>query len=581
MRWTSLFLAMVIAAITAFAGWWLADRPRPVTAEWDKPLASVSFAPFRRGESPLTRRYPTPAQVESDLKALAGRTEGIRTYTSREGLEVVPELAAKLGLKVTMGAWLGSDAGINDAEINALIAEANAHPDSIQRVIVGNEVLLRNDLSAEQLVAAIRKVKAAIKQPVSYADVWAFYLKNPQVAQEVDYVTIHILPFWEDEPMAVRGIEAHTMKVIDQIRAKFPGKPILIGEVGWPSIGRDRGPAVVDQANQASLVRQMANIAARQGFDYNIVEAFDQPWKSELENTVGAAWGILDEARQPKYPMTGPVPLVPDWQRRAMWAIALGALASLALGRRVDHPLAFGLAAQALSALLVTTIFHCLAVTFRPWQDYWLGLRIGLPALVYLASLIRLRDWLADPSLALQGAPAAFFGKAPVLARDPTRGQVWVVLSALYAIGWTVLLLADGRYRDIPEFDFSVPVAATLLLLGFRAVLARRQGGSLRAALSFDGLFPGRRSVATRLLAWLLPLSALAAMVSESAALLNGRDFTAAHPGLAEQLPYALAALIWNREMDLWAAMLLLWSLPFILSRHPVEAPAKGGRHQG
>jgi len=558
---------MVIAAIAAFAGWWLANRPRPVQAEWDKPLASVSFAPFRRGESPLTKRYPSPAQVESDIKSLVGRTEGIRTYTSREGLEVVPELAAKYGLKVTLGAWLGRDAGINDAETNALIAEANAHPDSVQRVIVGNEVLLRRDLTAEQLIAQIRKVKAAIKQPVSYADVWAFYLQNPEVGREVDYITIHILPFWEDEPMAVRDIEAHSMDVIDQIRAKFPGKPILIGEVGWPSLGRDRGPAVVDQTNQADLVRQIANIAARHGFDYNIVEAFDQPWKSELENTVGAAWGILDEARQPKFPMTGPVPPVPDWRIRAHWAVGLGLVMTLLFGGRVRFPLAFAVAAQILAALLVTGIFHDVAVSFRPWQNYWLALRIGLPVLVFLASLIRLRDWLADPSLVLQGAPAAFFGKAPILARDPWRGQVWLVLSAFYAVGWTGFLLFDGRYRDIPEFDFAVPVAATLLLLAFRAVLAKSQGGGIRAALAFDGLFPGRRSVATRLLAWLLPISAFAAMLSESLALLDGRDFAAMHPSFADQLPYALTALVWNREMDLWAVMLLLWSLPFLLSR--------------
>ena len=558
---------MLIAVIAAFAGWWLADRPRAVEAEWDKPLASVSFAPFRRGESPLTKRYPSPAQVESDIKSLVGRTEGIRTYTPREGLEVVPELAAKYGLKVTLGAWLGRDAGINDAETNAMIAEANAHPDSIQRVIVGNEVLLRKDLTAAQLIAQIRKVKAAIKQPVSYADVWAFYLQNPEVGQEVDYITIHILPFWEDEPMAVKDIEAHSMDVIDQIRAKFPGKPILIGEVGWPSLGRDRGPAVVDLVNQASLVRQIANIAARHGFDYNIVEAFDQPWKSELENTVGGSWGIFDEARKPKFAMTGPVKLVPDWHNRAHWAMALGALATLLLAGRTKSPLAFAMAAQALSAVLVTTIFHALAVTFQPWQDYWLVLRIGLPALIFLATMIRLRDWLSDPTLALQGAPAAFFGKAPILARDPWRGQVWLVLSALYAVGWTGFLLFDGRYRDIPEFDFAVPVAATILLVWVRLALAFSQGGSLRAALAFEGLFPGRRSLATRILAWLLPISAFAAMLSESLALLDGRDFTAMHPALSDQLPYALNALIWNREMDLWAAMLLVWSVPFILSR--------------
>jgi len=570
MRWIRFLAAILCAAIAAEAVWWLADRPHPLAAEWNKPLASVSFAPFRRGESPLTGIYATPAQIESDLRALVGRAYGLRTYTAREGLEIVPDIAEKLGLKVTFSAWLGRDAGINESEINALIAAANAHPSAIQRVIVGNEVLLRKDLTPAQLIAAIRKVKAAVKQPVSYADVWAFYLQYPEVGRELDYITIHILPYWEDEPSPVQDEEAHIMSIVDQIRATFPGKPILIGEAGWPSMGRDRGPAAVSLVNEARFVREMANIAARHGFDYNIVEAFDQPWKAALENTVGASWGILDEARQPKFAMTGPVQAVPDWQSRAVVAILLGAVATILFGRHlVAFPamLAFGLSAQFFSWLLVTTVFHTVAVSFQPWQFYWLPVRIGLPALLFFAAMARCRDWLQDPSVALQGAPAAYFGKAPILARDPWGGQVWMVLGAVYAVAWTLLLLFGGRYRDIPDFDFALPVGAMLLLPALRLILALRQGGRARAALAFDGLFPGRRSVATQALAWLLPLTAAAACLSESLALGRGVDFVAMHPRLSDQLPYLLRALVWNREMDLWAAMLLVWSVPFIMAR--------------
>ena len=121
----------------------------------------------------------------------------------RLGLEVVPELARKHGLQVTMGAWLSSKLDKNEAEVNSLIALANRYPDTITRVIAGNEVLLRRDLPVEELARQIDRVKAAVRQPVTYADVWEFWAQFPELARHVDVVTIHILPYWEDEPLGV------------------------------------------------------------------------------------------------------------------------------------------------------------------------------------------------------------------------------------------------------------------------------------------------------------------------------------------------------------------------------------------
>src|SRR6201996_5941697 len=159
MSFLRLIAAILVAAIAAGAVWWFADRPVPVAAEWSKPLSSLSFAAYRRGESPITGVYPTPAEVEQDMKILVGRTNGIRTYTVHEGLEQVPALAEKYGLKLTLGCWLGRDLANNEKEITALIDQANAHPDSVQRVMVGNEVLLRGDLTPDQLIDYIHRVK--------------------------------------------------------------------------------------------------------------------------------------------------------------------------------------------------------------------------------------------------------------------------------------------------------------------------------------------------------------------------------------------------------------------------------------
>lgn len=561
MPFLRLLAAVLVAGAAAGAVWWYADRPVPVAAEWSQPLSSVSFSPYRRGESPLTRVYPKPLEIEQDLATLVGRTKAIRTYTAREGLEVVPELAEKYGLKLTLGIWLGADRAINEQEIAAGIKQANDHPGAVQRVMVGNEVLLRHDLPPEELIAYIHRVKAAIKQPVSTADVWAFVLKYPEVGHELDFITVHILPFWDDEPVALDDVEQDTVKIIDRVRQAFPGKPILIGETGWPSVGRDRGPAVVNVAHEADFVRRMGNIAARYDFDYNIVEAFDQPWKSELENTVGAAWGLfgadrLHGAGVPKFPMAGPVTQVADWHVRARWSVALGVIAALLFARSLPGfaaMLIFAGAAQILSWLLVTTAFHTYQVSYRSWQYYWLVLRIGLPVLVFLALLARVKGRLAG------AACAAFW-----------RGRLWMALSAVYAVGWSLLLLYDGRYRDIPEIDFCVPVGGVLVLAAVNLI----RGAGWREALSLDGLFPGGHARFTAWLGWALAAAGVLSAVSEMVALAMGRDFIAAHPAISAQLPYLVKALVWNREMDLWAAMQLLWAMPFLLVRKPA-APIK------
>ena len=166
-------------------------------------LQSVSFAPYRPGQSPLTRTFPTPDQIEEDLKRLQGKVRAVRTYSTGENLEAVPQRAGKYGLKVWHGAWLNDNDKENLEQINLLIDHANKYKDTVERVIVGNEVLLRKELTANQLRRYIRQVKQRVSQPVTYADVWEFWMRNPSLADEVDFITIHILPYWEDVPIGL------------------------------------------------------------------------------------------------------------------------------------------------------------------------------------------------------------------------------------------------------------------------------------------------------------------------------------------------------------------------------------------
>ena len=215
---------------------------------------------------------------------MQGKTVAVRTYSSLEGLEAVPRLAGKYGLKVWAGAWLNSVERENLEQVAALIDHANRYPQSIERVIVGNEVLLRKDLDAQQLTRYIRMVKAAVKQPVTYADVWEFWLRNPELADEVDIVTVHLLPYWEDVPIGLSRrepdgqlrIEKHIVDIYQKVRRAFPNKRIVIGETGWPSMGRMRADARPGRVEQVTYFSIFKRLAEQHGFEYNFIEAFDR-----------------------------------------------------------------------------------------------------------------------------------------------------------------------------------------------------------------------------------------------------------------------------------------------------------------
>ena len=306
MRALVALLAFVVVTALNLLWWSWPNRPVEIAGWTTAPLQSVSFAPYRPGQSPLTRTFPTPDQIDDDLHRLQGKVRAVRTYSTGENLEAVPQRAGKYGLKVWHGAWLNDNEKENLEQVNLLIDHANKYKDTIERVIVGNEVLLRKDLTANELRRYIRQVKQRVTQPVTYADVWEFWLRNPSLADEVDFITIHILPYWEDEPIGLDrrepdgtpSIEKHIVDIYKKVQARFPDKKIVIGETGWPSDGRmrsDARPGRVEQVRYFSIFR---TIAEREKFDYNVVEAFDQYWKARQEGTVGAAWGLLDAQRQ-------------------------------------------------------------------------------------------------------------------------------------------------------------------------------------------------------------------------------------------------------------------------------------------
>jgi exo-beta-1,3-glucanase (GH17 family)/cellulose synthase/poly-beta-1,6-N-acetylglucosamine synthase-like glycosyltransferase len=317
-------VAAVLALLACVhAGVWALLRTEQAAPDFAAQLASVSYAPFVNSSHPDSGERPTAEQIRADLRAIAPYTRAIRTYSSTGGAEMVPPIAAEFGLKVTVGAWIDKNKERNEREIRSALDLAR-HNSNVNAIIVGNETMLRNETSAEDLIKLIQRVKRSSPVPVSTGEIWTAWIEHPELASAVDFIAAHILPYWAgfDASNAVD----RTFDEFNKLRRLHPGKRIVIAEFGWPSAGYNFHDANPGRFEQAAVIRDFVTRAEALGIEYNLIEAIDQPWKT-AEGGVGPYWGLLDSSRQAKFSWTGPI-TDPDYFKRAGLAVLLGLLLS-------------------------------------------------------------------------------------------------------------------------------------------------------------------------------------------------------------------------------------------------------------
>jgi exo-beta-1,3-glucanase (GH17 family)/cellulose synthase/poly-beta-1,6-N-acetylglucosamine synthase-like glycosyltransferase len=323
LKLSAVIVVALFAALT-FGLWAYMNKPIH-EPQWPAGgVQGMAFSPFREGQDPMIRSLPSPAEIDADLELLASASvRAVRTYSALDSLATIPDLAAKHKMLVSVGAWLDRARATNQAEINAAIDLANRNSNVI-RVFVGNEALLRGDLTVAELAVELDRVRDAVDQPVSTAEPWHVWVDNPELAQHVDFIGVHLLPYWEG--IAVEeaiDFLASRMEILEQA---FPGKPIVIAEAGWPSQGRTRGAADASTSHQALFLRRFLERAQQEGYVYYLMEAFDQPWKARYEGSVGAYWGIYDVERRAKFEFVEPIVRVAAWQTLAGISVAIAAL---------------------------------------------------------------------------------------------------------------------------------------------------------------------------------------------------------------------------------------------------------------
>ncbi len=485
MRLPAIFFALSALAIGA-AWWWLGAPvpmpPSPLAA--GEKLYCVSYAPFRGQQTPLiATTHIEPWQIDEDLGRLSRLTDCVRTYSTEHGLDQVPEIAKRHGLKVMQGLWLSGQAAKDRLRVEETIALARKFPDVIRSVVVGNEVLLRGEMTGEALAATIRGVKTQVPVPVTYADVWEFWLRHPEVQAAVDFVTIHILPYWEDFPISARDAAAHVDAIRAQVVARFPDKEILIGETGWPSAGRMREGALPSPANQARVIHEVLAAARRGNYRVNVIEAFDQPWKRALEGTVGGHWGFLDaDTREFKFAWGQALSNHPRAGWQAGGGIVLAGLifaAALAAGRG-KVPDSVRLWAGVTASAIACGILAPWAIANVPVESLGLG---GWMRSLALAALAVAAPVAGAAALAREMPVPAFsqiLGRREERPRDPLAlalGLSLIALSVL-AIGVALGLVFDPRYRDFPFAPMTAAVTPFVVL----SLLRPRPAGTRGAA---------------------------------------------------------------------------------------------------
>jgi glucan 1,3-beta-glucosidase len=461
---------LALAAATIVAAWsWLGAAVEMPQAPAGSKLDCVSYAPFRGSQNPLEAgTHVEPWQIDADLAQLKSLTNCIRTYSIDHGLDRIPEIAKRHGMKVLHGLWLSSLPEINRRQIDVTVELANRFPDVIEAIIVGNEVLLRGEMSATELARTIREVKAKVPMRVTYADVWEFWLRHRELASAVDFITVHILPYWEDYPIPVDQAARHVSLIRQRVIDAFPGKEIFLGEFGWPSAGRMREGALPSPVNAARIIHEVVALGKQENFRVNVIEAYDQPWKRKLEGTVGGHWGLFDAYdRAAKFSWGGAVSNHPLWRWQATGGVGLALLvfaAALAACRWHPPPariwVGVGVNAAVSGTLIGWTIANMPVESLGTggWMRSiaWAIVALGIPV-VGAAAVTR---GIRVPAF------ASLLGRRNTAPRDPliiVLGALVIVLTVL-GVQAALGLAFNPRYRDFP-FTALIGAAIPLLVL--------------------------------------------------------------------------------------------------------------------
>lgn len=263
----------------------------------DSKMKGICFSPYENRQKP--GYYISENQIESRLEILQSHTEWLRLFSNTKGHENIPRIAKEMGMKTISGAWINGDKDKNEKEIENLIENVNAG--YVDIAAIGNESIFRNEITEEELISYINRVKSAIKVnvPVSTVEVYYELLQRPNLMKACDVILANSYPFWEGYPLKYAGL--YLKKSYDELKKAAPNKKVIITETGWPSAGITVDEAVPSKENSLKYFIDTQIWARKNNVDVFHFSSFDEVWKIVEEGEVGVNWGLWDSKGNLKY----------------------------------------------------------------------------------------------------------------------------------------------------------------------------------------------------------------------------------------------------------------------------------------
>jgi len=451
-----IILALIMAGLFQIFLWLSRDNVVILKENSFDKIQSLSYSPF----DGYDRKMLSAEQINYDVKMLENFVTKLRTYGTLEAYNIL-EASNDSNLPIDLGIWLKKDFHENDLEIQRAIQILEKYPHRINSVIVGNEVLLRKELDILELIAYLDFIKNLTSKPITAAETWDQWEKYPQLASHVDFLTIHILPYWEKIP--IYRYNDFIIEKYELIEKLFPKRKIVIGETGWPSQGYNNNNAVASIKNQAQAIRSFINLAQKKDWHYNIIEAFDQPWKGYDEGSVGQHWGIFTSNRSLKFQLAGEIELNQYWLSQMIAAIIIGALLTI-IGLRnqkvnILHSFAYAITAQGMAFGIVMAVIYPFInyMNFGMWMMWAMGILLMFPLVIITLAkaneLFRSSIGIAPSRLIplnLKSKNTPFVSiHVPAYKEEPhVLSQTLISLSKLKYTNYEVLVVINNTSED-------------------------------------------------------------------------------------------------------------------------------------
>ena len=259
-------------------------------------MHGLGFSAYEEGQKP--GEIITEKQIRRRLEIIQPYTKWVRSFSCTEGNELIPKIAKELGMNTLVGAWLGDDDKINQQEVENLIKVSKEG--YVDIAAVGNEVMLRGDLTEDELIAFINRVKQAIPGiPVGYVDAYFEFEVKPRITAVCDVVLANCYPYWEGCHIDYSLL--YMKEMYNKAMRAANGKPVIISETGWPSQGTNFGAAMPSDENFMKYFINTQKWSAEDGIEIFYFSSFDESWKVGAEGDVGAYWGLWDKDEKLKY----------------------------------------------------------------------------------------------------------------------------------------------------------------------------------------------------------------------------------------------------------------------------------------